>query len=148
MNKRFSRKLYVENDAKGKAKGIEFLSQLGYTELATSEMYKKGDIKMRKEGKLYIAEVEIKSQWKKEDSWQLEWKDIRIPYRKKESDAAFYIMFNHNCTCLAFIDMFKVKESDITQVSNRFMDNEDFFSIPYEKWTFYKKTTVWEEIDK
>ena len=120
MNKRFSRKLYEENDKKGKEVAIQFLRQLGYGDLDPTEMLKDGDIQMKLNGHNYIAEVEIKSQWKNESNWQTIWPDIRVPHRK----------------------------ATITQVSNRFMDNEDFFSIPYQQWTFYRRVeTGWETID-
>lgn len=148
MNKRFSRKLYEENDKKGKEVAIQFLRQLGYNDLDPTEMLKDGDIQMKLNGHNYIAEVEIKSQWKNESNWQTIWPDIRVPHRKATSKANFYVMFNHNCTCLGMIDMSIIKESKITQISNRFMDNEDFFSIPYQQWTFYRRVeTGWETID-
>jgi hypothetical protein len=148
MNKRFSRRLYEENDKKGKETAMEFLRQLGYVSLDPTEIYKAGDIQMKKNDHVYIAEVEIKSQWTNESNWQTIWPDIRIPHRKKDSEAHFYIMFNNNCSCLGMIDMEIVKKSAITQISNRYMDNEDFFSIPYRKWFFYKREEKgWTPID-
>lgn len=150
MNKRFSRSLYDECDGVGKREAEKFLVQLGYTsyDKCDEELFKKGDFYLLNEEKeKKLIEVELKLVWKKELGWETKWEDIHIPMRKKSSKADIYIMFNYNCTCLAMMEMEKVKQGKVINKHTCYMNSEDFISVPYEQFQFFSKEGLeWTEI--
>ena len=83
-------------------------------------------------------EVEIKYSWKTE--WPPSWRDVRIAYRKKkllkrkgEDNITFYIL-NSMCKEAWEISGQTVAESEVVEVSNRFVPRgELFYSIPISK---------------
>ena len=130
IRKPFSRALY--NKADGKAKNIirAYLESQGHKLKRDEEKYY-CDVE-GEDG--HGWEVEIKYAWSKE--WPDNWKDVRIPHRKKrlldkkgEDNITFYIL-NSICSQAWEIPGTVVANADVVEVPNKFVPNgELFFSI-------------------
>jgi len=161
MNKTFSRETYNQSDKISKIEAIKFLNQLGYKSvLSDKELYKKGDFySIDPNGNKILVEVEVKFVWD-EPKWKKEcWDTIHIPYRKHESMSSIFIMFNHDFSSLATIDMKEIlTKGEIIKKPTKYSDEdengkkieEDFFSLPYTNFTFYikKENDRWSKIKK
>tara|TARA_R110002074_G_scaffold320556_1_gene490995 strand:- start:4532 stop:5314 length:783 start_codon:yes stop_codon:yes gene_type:complete len=134
VQKKFSQELYDKADGKAKDLIKAYLQREGHALLDDEEKYA-CDIE-GKDGQGW--EVEIKYSWKTE--WPPSWRDVRIAYRKKkllkrkgEDNITFYIL-NSMCKEAWEISGQTVAESEVVEVSNRFVPRgELFYSIPISK---------------
>ena len=134
VRKKFSQELYDKADGKAKDLIRSYLQREGHALLDDEEKYA-CDIE-GKDGQGW--EVEIKYSWKEE--WPPSWRDVRIAYRKKKllerkgaDNITFYIL-NSMCREAWEISGQTVSESEVVEVSNRFVPRgELFYSIPISK---------------
>ena len=134
VRKKFSQELYDKADGKAKDLIRSYLQREGHALLDDEEKYA-CDIE-GKDGQGW--EVEIKYSWKEE--WPSSWRDVRIAYRKKRllerkgaDNITFYIL-NSMCREAWEISGQTVSESEVVEVSNRFVPRRElFYSIPISK---------------
>jgi len=139
MTKKFSPELYAENNKKAIDALSDFLIQKGWEPLPSDkESYKSHDLIARKGDKNVLFEAEIKKVWKKYGEWQ-GWSSVDIPYRKKDSNATHFVMFNESCDTLLIILMSKVLESKLIEKDTIYTKSEKFFNVPIEEFTMYVK---------
>jgi hypothetical protein len=149
--KRFSKKLYQENDQIAKEIVLDYLISTGYYKLETplnkqKELYKKQDFEvvLISKGKKVPVEVERKKVWTKSFEWQ-GWSTIDVPVRKSESKAKLYVMVNEPCDTIAVTKMKKVLNSKISSKRTIYTDNEDFYNVELSEFKFYRrKNGTWE----
>ena len=134
VRKKFSQELYDKADHKAKDLIRSYLQREGHALLGDEEKYA-CDIE-GKDGQGW--EVEIKYSWK--EDWPSSWRDVRIAYRKKKllerkgaDNLTFYIL-NSICKEAWEVSGQTVSESEVVEVSNRFVPRgELFYSIPVSK---------------
>ena len=149
--KKFSKKLYDENDQIAKEVALDYLISTGYYKLETKlgeqkEQYKKQDfeIVLISKNKKVSVEVERKKVWTKSCEWQ-GWSTIDVPVRKNETKAKLYVMINNPGDTIAITRMKKVLNSKISSKRTIYTDNEDFFNVALSEFKFYcKKNGIWE----
>jgi len=153
--KKFSHKLYAENDIRGKKESIMFLKNLGFQCIDKDEKYKEGDLIFKRDDKIITIEVEVrgKRSW---DNGHFPFKTIHIPLRKKDEPVDYYFSFSNSLNNLIIIKSSIVKneinrETINTQndVSLEITHNETFQNISIEKTTEYCKiNNNWQRIRK
>lgn len=124
--KKFSQALYDQNNNFGIQTAMSFLSQQGYQLKDTTEAYKSHDFIVQKDNKTYKIEVEVSRVWK---SKPFPFKTMTVPYRKRDSQADFFIQTNVLGNSLHFCPMTKVKTADIITKDTCYTTNEKFFSV-------------------
>ena len=146
VTKRFDRELYEKSDKLAKDVVGKHLTNRGF-DVRYEPVLGKVDIYAmhQSSGDKKYAEVEIKYSWK--DTWNENWKDVRIPYRKKklidhytekdpygQSCLEFYVL-NHDATQAWVIPADTItKYADVVEVSNKYVrKGEQFYSIPVDK---------------
>jgi hypothetical protein len=150
--KEFSMHDYTNNDPKSKKIAVEFLESLGYFRLVVplnrqKEQYKKYDFEiMSTTDSMKVGiEVERKSVWYK----NFEWLTVDIPGRKKVNQAQIYILLNNDYTQIAMTPMKNILKSNTIFKNTKYSENEEFFSVDYRLFNFYKKeNNNWVEIKK
>jgi len=149
--RRFRPESYKENDKKAKDTLIPYLESQGHTILDSKEDYGV-DIKSKKNGNLYLSEVEMKNQWNGGSqfdnlgNWNPRWKELRIPYRKYkllqvERDADSFLNFwviRRDCLAAWRVKDFQLQKADVKEADNKsrfsgIREGELFFHIPYEE---------------
>lgn len=145
--KPFNKELYDRNNMIAIQEAAEFLIEnAGYhltIPLADQkEKFKDYDFVINnKDGRCKSVEVEVKEIWTESGKWQTpRWKTIDIPFRKKDSKADFFIMFNKPLDTFAGIDMKKILNSDTYIKNTKYTKGEKFFAVHVDKFKFYYKT--------
>lgn len=143
MNKKFDRGLYDKYNQHGIQVGVSFLRQLGYNPVDFDEAYKSHDFITEKDGQNYKVECEVSSQWK---AVQFPYRCMSIPYRKKDSNAEFYIRTNPSGTALYCMRMRDVFKAPVIYKNTTYTTNEPFFNVDTETLTLYVlEDGVWYE---
>jgi hypothetical protein len=163
--KTFTADDYNENDPQSKNIGVEFLTQISsHINLRTpvhkqQEEYKSRDFLIYYDDQPIKVEVERKLVWVSSDgtftvhftrrNQDVVCDTVDVPARKNQSQANWYIMFNHDFTALAFTEMQNVLSSPIIQKNTRQKrvqdtEKEDFFRIPISQFSIYvKESGMW-----
>ena len=124
---KFSRELYNQYNDFGIKTATSFLTSQGYRFVNAIEGYKSHDFIVEKDGKQYKIEVEVSRIWKKQP---FPFKTMTVPYRKKDSQAHFFVQTNVFGNYLNFCPMSVVKGSEIIVKDTCYTTNEKFFSVP------------------
>ena len=141
MSKSFSRNLYDQYNNHGIQVATDFLAQQGYEVINTEEAYKSHDFIVRKDNKNYKVEVEVKTCWK---TTEFPYSTVSVPYRKKDSQADYYIMTNPAGSALFFIPMTQVKSAPVIRKNTVYTTNEPFFSVETTDFShFHKEENTW-----
>jgi hypothetical protein len=140
MSKPFSRDLYNKHNGPGIQAAVQFLSNYGYTLYDDTEAYKSHDLIFKKDDRLIKVEVEHSTSWKCPTSWQ-GWSFVTCPYRKKDSKADLYLMFNEPFTGVGVIQMKQVHDSFVIRKNTKYTKDEPFFSTPNQHYDFFFNNT-------
>jgi len=138
---KFSRELYDQCNGFGIKTATSFLESQGYRFVNDIECYKSHDFIVQKDGKQYKIEVEVSRIWK---SKPFPFKSMTVPYRKKDSQAHFFVQTNAVGDYLNFCPMSVVKESEVITKDTCYTTNEKFFNVPLNKLQhFIFQNGVW-----
>jgi len=135
-NKPFCRDLYNKHNRLGIRVALDMLNQYGYETIEDGniEHYCARDCLVSKDSKNFSIEVERKQVWRRKDNWE-GYDHVRVPYRKRHSQADLYIMINEASTCLIVCRMQDVKNSQTTKYTSQLYNvEEDFFAVPIDKF--------------
>lgn len=155
--KPFDKELYDRHDMPAKRAAVHFLQQTGYMWMILSlseqaEMFKIADFEIwnNKIKEKLKVEVEVKEVWTVSGMWQtLMWKTIDIPFRKKESKADLFMMFNKSLDTFAGIKMKEILKAETYIKDTKYTSEERFFAVPVKKFKFYyRKCMVWRPVWK
>jgi len=133
---KFTKELYDKYNPMGCNAAVEFLKHFGYELHDATESYKSHDIVVKKDNKFLKIEVEVSTNWKKEDEWQ-GYPSVSCPYRKKASKSDLYIRFNNTCTGCLVVPMSVVHSSPTILKNSKFCENERFFDIAVSDCDFF-----------
>lgn len=143
MNKKFDRGLYDKYNNHGIQVGASFLRQLGYNPINFDEAYKSHDFITEKDGQTYKIECEVTEKW---THIQFPYPYMSIPYRKKDSNADFYIRTNPSGTALYCMRMADVFKAPVIRKNTLYTCNEPFFNVDTKTLTlYYLEDGVWYE---
>ena len=150
--KKFSQKLYDENDMSAKLIGVNYLENTGLYKLSDKlseqpEQFKKLDfqITLLKNNRTVNVEVERKKVWTKDFTWQ-GYNTVDVPHRKKDSKSDLFIMTNFNVNTIAITSMKKVLNSPVSAKKTKYTNNELFFNVSLSDFKFMKKIKgIWSE---
>jgi hypothetical protein len=129
----FSQELYDAYNNHGIQVAVSFLRQLGYEPVSFDERYKY-DFTVSKDGKEYKVETEVSQKWKNR---QFPYRNMSVPYRKKDYTADFYIRTNPSGTALFFLPMKDVFEAPVIRKDTSYTQNEPFFNVDTKNLTLY-----------
>lgn len=153
--KPFEKSLYTKFDKSGKKQAVEFLTQCkGYSlQIPLDEQvekYKYDLVMDDKNGLPQKIEVEVKTVW---ETTKFPYPTIHVPWRKKNSEADVFIMFNHWFTSLLITPMktilesltvFKATRNRYTGTSTK---SEKFFEFYVSQADFYyREENNWFEL--
>lgn len=127
---KFSQDRYNQFNDFGIKTATSFLESQGYRFINATESYKSHDFIVEKDGKNYKIEVEVSRIWKQQP---FPFKNMTVPYRKKDSQAHFFIQTNVFGNYLNFCPMSIVKSSDIIMKDTCYTTNEKFFNVSLSK---------------
>jgi len=101
-------------------------------------------------------EVAVKNVWKLHGKWNHYWDDVHILYRKKSSQADFYILCNSFLDTVFTCKVEDYKECQIIEKDTKrkkdgdgyvFTRNEKFYSVPIEVGDlYYKENGKWRNV--
>jgi hypothetical protein len=141
-NKVFSQALYERYNQRAIDAASTFFTQQGFQIIVPEqEAYAAYDFHIEKDGIQYPIEVEVSTNWKK-DEWQ-GYTDFHMPYRKRHSKACLYLRFNEQCSSFAMGEMEVMKRSPVKTTNNKEMKRELFFAVPLDKLKLYNKQDKW-----
>lgn len=135
-NKPFCKDLYNKHNGPGIRVALDMLNQHGYQTIedGSIENYCARDCLVSKDNKRLSIEVERKMVWRRKNDWE-GYSSVRVPYRKRHSQADIYIMINEASTCLIVCRMTDVKNSETTKYTSQMYNvEEDFFAVPIDKF--------------
>lgn len=134
MRKPFEKHLYDKHDNPAKVKLVALLESMGHDIKQVSENYY-ADVVSEKDGKVVYSEAEVKTAWA--DEWPSDWKEIRIPERKKrlldkyDNNVNFYV-FNKDLSQCWMIKGSQMTDDCIRPAfGKRILKGEKFFHIEY-----------------
>ena len=137
MFKKFDKKLYEENDHKGKIFASSILKKM-YPSYNIVEGDKFGvDLKVidPKDNSIFItAEVEVRHNWNNDGDFPFS--TINIPYRKQKffNGKCKYFSINKNLNRCLIIDDKDILNSPLEENPNKYVSsNEKFYKVPVEK---------------
>lgn len=143
-SKPFSWTDYAENDPQGKAVAEHIFSCLGYSvEYPRREMFRAGDLIVRKNGNLWLVEAERKLPWTDRYVWPPDFTTLDTPWNKrKDSEAEWLVMSNRHGNMAAVVLMADVKSSrtdkkDTNKDGKALTKQEPFFKVRLDKVHFY-----------
>ena len=133
--KPFSHNLYGKYDGVAKKALIKYLLSEGHDLVDSTESYD-ADVVTQKDGIKYYSEAEVKTAWK--GDWPTDWKEIRIPERKKKllskhNNLKFYIFSDtmQQCWC---IDSDLLTDNILREAKGRnIFKGEQFYHVPYKQ---------------
>lgn len=134
MSKPFSRNLYNRYNELGIKTAQNFLGQMGYVTVNDVEAYSSHDFIVEKNGKLYKVEAEVTARW---TETQFPYTHMSVPYRKKASNADFYVRVNASGSALFFCPMRQVHAAPVITKNTCLTMNETFFNVPVSSLTLY-----------
>ena len=137
VRKPFSKALYKESDDKAKKQMYGWLMANDHAQIDMSENYNFDLVSTVDKGlPRHLYEVEIKRQWKYGE-WPDNWKDIRIPYRKKRlldiwkkecpEDLLTFVVFRLDLQRAWHIDGDTLLDSEVREFKNRLVPNGEMF---------------------
>lgn len=137
VRKKFNKALYDAYDQPAKTELVRYLKQQGHEIVDTQENYY-FDVVTRKNGNIYYSEAEIKLSWR--GDWPTDWKEIRIPERKKrlldKSEKGFlnfYVFRKDLKQCWRIKDTLMTDDRVKKAFGKRIVSGEMFFHVPYEE---------------
>lgn len=111
---------YDKYDERAKNATLQFINYKYPDKLtyhSTGELYKTADmVFLTSTGTKFLVEVEVKNVWRQKI---FPYPSIHVPYRKKDSKADLYIMFNSDITSLLATSMKNILLSKIVKKSTR-----------------------------
>ena len=144
MKKPFSKTMYDIADTSAKKQMINWIEDNHPSCSVNSDENYFFDIAVKSDdgGKPFFYEVEVKYGWKAE--WPDDWKELRIPHRKQRlidkwqkeypDSLLTFVVFNNDCTKAWHVDGNVVADSEVKEVSNRYVrKGEMFFHIPVDQ---------------
>ena len=134
MSKPFSRALYDQYNQLGIKTAQMFLSQMGFTVVNDVESYTSHDFIVEKGGKLFKVEAEVTAKW---TDREFPYPNMSVPYRKKVSNADFYVRVNACGNALFFCPMRQVHTAPVITKNTCLTMNEKFFNVPVNTLTLY-----------
>jgi hypothetical protein len=141
QSKKFSRSLYDKYNQHGIQVAVSFLRQLGYEPINFDEAYKSHDFIVTGNGRTYKVECEVTEKWV---DHKFPYRFMSVPYRKKDSQADFYIRTNPKGTALFFMTMAHVKSAPVIYKNTTYTQNEPFFNVDTEGIVlFINEDNVW-----
>jgi hypothetical protein len=140
MKKRFSRKLFEQNDRIAKIAGFTYLALSGFaSEVKTNKNRYGTDILYKTpEGQERLLEVEVKRVW---DGGPFPYDDINILYRKKKyfDDGAEMMLVADDQQSFLLLSAKDILESPVEIVRNAYVyQGEQFFKVSVAKARFGK----------
>ena len=144
--KKFDPNLYKQFDVPARDKFCEFLATFKMPRYSVSiqeEQYKDYDMLLTDNvtGKDLTVEIEVKNVWTKSHEWQ-GWDTVDVPYRKRESIADRYAMFNKHMDTLLLADMSAVHESRVVTKNTIYTKNERFFAVGLDSFQMWCRFTA------
>ena len=135
LNKPFDKKLYDENDPKGKEALTKHLLKSGYTNVDTTENYKYDAAATDLEGNVVLFEVEVAGIGRFE-SIKNKYGTVSIRYKRCKSPADILITMNNECTEMCWIRKeLAIKEEYLIKKRN-YYGVELFYHVPKELFSF------------
>ena len=144
MKKPFSKTMYDIADTSAKKQMINWIEDNHPSCSVNSDENYFFDIAVKSDdgGKPFFYEVEVKYGWKSE--WPDDWKELRIPHRKQRlidkwqkeypDSLLTFVVFNNDCTKAWHVDGNVVADSEVKEVSNRYVrKGEMFFHVPVDQ---------------
>jgi len=139
--KPFSPTLYKQYNKLGIDTAIHFLSQMGFKTINQDEAYKSHDFIVEKNGKQCLVEAEVTEKWTRT---AFPYVNMSVPYRKKDSNADYYVRVNAHGTALFFCPMKEVLAMPVITKNTCYTTNEQFFNVPVSTLTlYYLEDGVW-----
>jgi len=139
MSKPFSRQLYIENNQRAINKTTEILSHYKYHLYDSSEAFKSHDAIYKRNNEFLKVEVEVSSSW---NTTHFPFPVLTCPYRKAQSKADLYIIYNHDLSSYGIIPMKQVHTSPIIKKNTKYTKDEPFFNIHLSDVDFYINNTL------
>ena len=125
--KAFSRILYDQYNQSGIETACSFLRQQGYEIVNTLDnAFVLYDFIVSKDGREYKVEVEITEKW---IGRAFPYRNMSVPYGKKDSIADFYIRTNPSGSALFFLPMRQVLQAPVIRKDTCYTRNEAFFNL-------------------
>ena len=134
MSKPFSRNLYNQYNQLGIKTAQDFLSQMGYTTVNDVECYTSHDFIVEKNGELFKVEAEVTEKW---TDRAFPYTNMSVPYRKRASNADFYVRVNASGNALFWCPMRQVHEAQVITKNTCYTMNEKFFNVPVKDLLLY-----------
>ena len=136
VRKAFSRGLYEAYDAPARDALVSYLEGKGHTIVSNEENYNV-DVVSQKNGITYFNEAEVKTAWK--GDWNTNWKEIRLPERKKrlikmyeEQGVLNFYIFRPDFKQAWRIKDTLLTEEGLKEAHGRYIaKGEKFFHIPF-----------------
>ena len=139
--KPFSPALFKQYNNLGINTAVHFLNQMGFKEVNRDEAYKSHDVIVERDGKKYLVEAEVTEKWTRT---AFPYVNMSVPYRKKDSNADYYVRVNAHGNALFFCPMKEVLASPVITKSTTYTMNEMFFNVPVSTLTlYYLEDGVW-----
>ena len=124
--KPFSQELYDQNNDFGIKTAMSLLTSQGYQFVNANESYKSHDFIVKRDNKEYKVEVEVSRIWK---TIPFPFRYMTVPFRKRDSQADFFIQTNVLGNSLHFCPMSIVKGANVITKDTKYTTNEKFFNI-------------------
>jgi hypothetical protein len=134
MSKPFSRTLYDQYNQLGIKTAQSFMAQMGYATVDDVESYTSHDFVVERKGKMYKVEAEVTAKW---TDREFPYTNMSVPYRKRVSNADFYVRVNASGNALFFCPMRQVHEAEVITKNTCLTMNEKFFNVPVNTLTLY-----------
>jgi hypothetical protein len=134
MSKPFSRQLYNENNQRAITKTTEILKTYGYTLHDASEAYKSHDAIYKRNNEFLKVELEVSTAW---NTTHFPFPVLTCPYRKAQSKADLYIIYNHDLSSYGIIPMKNVHTSPVIKKNTKYTKDEPFFYVHISNVDFY-----------
>lgn len=139
MSKPFSRKLYNENNDRAITKATEILKQYGYSLYDSTEAYKSHDAIYKRNNEFLKVELEVSSAW---NTSHFPFPVLTCPYRKSQSKADLYIIFNYDLSSYGVVPMKDIHTSPVIHKNTKYTKNEPFFNIHLSNVDFYINNSI------
>tara|TARA_R110002051_G_C8463587_1_gene458810 strand:+ start:156 stop:602 length:447 start_codon:yes stop_codon:yes gene_type:complete len=140
--KKFNKKLWIENDKRGKEFAISLLKNIYNNNIKIIEGEKYGvDLKIFNKNNVLIktAEVEVRHNWNTDSKFPFN--TLNIPYRKKKffiTNNCEYISINNLFTRCLLIKEKDILESPIEENKNKYIKTgEKFYKVDITKCKEY-----------
>ena len=135
MNKKFDQALYDENDRIAKAAVANYLTRTKRVRIEEGTQYGV-DLHMYQDDKLVgVIEVERRHNWV--DTFPF--RTVHVPLRKRKllegtPASSFLFSVRSDCAMALWCPGETILASPVVSMSNKYMDNEQFFDVPSLHW--------------